>query len=108
MTIQRILCLTALIGVADVALADPPISNHSLGVLEGTAAFCAELDPEAAAKYQERAKRYVAGMQEKQVAEARDSGQYKEAYQSAGATLSAMSKDQAKKACSGLLQGGGK
>jgi hypothetical protein len=79
------------------------LSNRSLGVLEGTVAFCTEANPASSSKYHETAKRVVNGVQEKHLAERRDTEEYKSAYESVSAALGELSKEQVKTACAGLL-----
>ncbi len=70
MKIHRILCLSATIVISQLALAALPPSS-ALGQVEGTLDFCAQVDPQSAAKYAEHKKHLVQDVPEKDVAEAR-------------------------------------
>ena len=47
-----VVSLVVLMGLPFSALADPQLSGQSLGVLEGTVARCAELDPKSVEQLQ--------------------------------------------------------
>lgn len=51
MKIHRILCLSVVIALPQLALAKLP-PNSALGQVEGTLDFCAEVDPQSTAKYE--------------------------------------------------------
>jgi hypothetical protein len=104
MKIHRMLCLSALLALPNLALAKLPPSS-TLGQLEGTLDFCAQLDPQSAAKYQEFKKVLVQGEPEKDVAEARQTKEYKDAYDAIGEALGKVEKDKAVKACTSFLEG---
>jgi hypothetical protein len=103
MKIHHVFWLTAALPVMQLAQADVPFTNRSLGMMEGTLAFCAESDPATAPKYQERALAMVRGLPEKELAQARESGEYKDVYSSIGTALAGASKEEAKKTCADLL-----
>jgi len=102
MKILRIVCLSALLALPNLALAKLPPPS-ALGQVEGTLDFCAQVDPQSAAKYQEFKKALVQGEPEKDVAEARKSGEYKEAYDAIREALGKTPKDDAIKACTSLV-----
>jgi len=107
MKMHHIVLLAAAVSLPQLALAEEhehALSNRSLAVLEGTVAFCTEANPASSSKYHETAKRVVTGGSEKHLAERRDTEEYKSAYQSVGAVLGELSKEQVKTACAGLLQ----
>jgi hypothetical protein len=104
MKIHRILCLSALIALPQLALAELP-PNSALGQVEGTIDFCAQVDPQSAAKYEERKKLLVQGQPEKEVAEARKTTEYKEAHDAIREALGKVPKDQAVKGCTDFLKG---
>jgi len=104
MKIHRILCLFAVIALPQLAQATLP-PNSALGQVEGTLDFCAQVDPPSAAKYEERKKLLVQGQPENEVAEARKTTEYKEAYDSISEALGKVPKDQAVKSCSDFLKG---
>ena len=96
-----VFCCTA-IALPQLALAQLPFSNDALGKLERTLGYCAQVNPKVAAKYQELAKRLVQGVPENDLLEARATAEYKNSYDSTGAELAKVSKDEAVKACDGL------
>jgi hypothetical protein len=96
-----VLCCTA-IALPQPASAQLPFSNDALGKLERTLSYCAEMNPNAAAKYQELSKRLLQGVPEKDLSEARATAEYKNSYDSIGAELAKVSKDEAAKACDAL------
>ena len=104
MKIHRMLCLSAILAFPLLALAKLP-PNSSFGQVEGTLDFCAQADPQSAAKYAEFKKAMVQGEPEKEVAEARQSSEYKKAYDAIGEALGKVPKDQAVKACTSFLEG---
>jgi hypothetical protein len=105
MRIQRVLCLTAAIVLPQLALAKLPMTNDVLGKAEGTLDFCAQVDPPAASKYQERKKSLVRGAPEKEVVEARKTKDYKDGYDWIINELGKATKDQAVETCAAVLQG---
>jgi hypothetical protein len=103
MRLHRIACLSALLALPNLALAKLP-PNSALGQVEGTLDFCAQIDPQSAAKYQEFKKALVQGEPEKDVAEARASSEYKNAYDAIGEALGKTPKEEAIKACTSLVE----
>ena len=104
MKINRILLVCAAITVPQLIMAKLPFANDEFGKVERTLSFCSKLKPESAAKYQEIAKRYVGNATAKELAEARKTPEYKEAYESSGALLTSMPKEQVNEACSAFLK----
>jgi hypothetical protein len=96
-----VLCCAA-IALPQLASAQIPFSNDALGKLERTLSYCAEVNPNAASKYQELSKRLLQGVPEKNLSDARATAEYKDSYDSIGAELAKVSKDEAAKACDGL------
>ena len=105
MKIHRILCLGAALVVPQLALAKLPLPNDAFGKIEGTLDFCAQADSQAASKYQERKKVLVGDATEKEVAEARQTQEYKDGYQEISAQLAKVPKEKAVKACTAYLEG---
>src|SRR5262245_21855467 len=105
MKIHRVLCLGAALMVATLALAKMPYTNDAFGKVEGTLDFCAQVDPHSASKYQERKKALVKDVPQKEVDEARESKEYKDAYDWVTDELGKAPKDQAVQACSAYLDG---
>jgi hypothetical protein len=105
MKILRILCLGAAIVIPQLALAKLPLTNEAFGKLEGILDFCTQTNPQAASKYQERKKALVRDVPEKEVTEARESHEYRDAYEAVSAELSQMPKDKAVEACAASVEG---
>lgn len=105
MRIFRIVCVSAILMLASLAIAKLAVPNGVLGQTEGALDFCAQADPQSAEKYQEKKKTLVQGASEEELAEARGSDEYKEAYQSATDEMSKQSKAEVKKACAAALAG---
>ncbi len=105
MKLFRIAVLSAMVALAPLALAKLPVPNGLLGKVEGALDFCAQADPQSAAKYQGKKKAFVQGASDNEVAEARASKEYKEGYDSAGDEMSKQSKDESKKTCAAALEG---
>jgi hypothetical protein len=104
MKINRMMLVCAAIAIPQLTMAKLPFTNDEFGKVERTLSFCSELKPESAAKYQEIAKRYVGDAPEKELAEARNSPEYKEAYESNGALLADMPKEHVIEACNAFLK----
>jgi hypothetical protein len=104
MEINRILLLSAAITIPQLATAKLPFAIDEFAKVERTLGFCSELNPESAAKYQEMAKRYVENVPERELAEARNTPEYKEAYESNGALLADMPKEHVIEACNAFLK----
>jgi len=105
MRIHRILCLGVALVIPQLALAKLPFPNDSFGKVEGTLDFCARTDEQAAPKYQERKKALVRDVPEKEVAEARQTQEYKEAYDAVSAELGKVPKEKVVEACTAFLEG---
>jgi hypothetical protein len=103
MKIYRMLCLGAALAMPASALAKLSIPNDAFGRIEGALDFCAQVDSENAAKYQEQKKVLVQGASDQEVAEARASQEYKEGYDSATDEMNKQPKDQAVKTCAAGL-----
>jgi len=107
MKIHRILCLgAAIVVIPQLALAKLPFSSDVFGRVEGTLDFCAQVDSRSAAKYQEQKKLLVRDVPEKELAAARETTEYKEAYAWIGGELGKVAKDKAVQACAASLEGG--
>jgi len=105
MKLHRILCLGAALVVPQLVLAKLPAPNDSFGKMEGILDFCAQADSQAASKYQERKKVLVGDATEKEVAEARQTQEYKDSYQGMTAELAKVPKEKTVKACAAYLEG---
>jgi hypothetical protein len=105
MKIRRILWLGAAIVIPQLALAKLPMPNDAFGKIEGTLDFCAQIDSKSSEKYQEQKKVLVRDVPEKEVAEARESQEYKDAYTWISDELAKQPRDKAVKACAASLEG---
>lgn len=76
----------------------------TLGKIEGILDYCAGVSGTAPSKA--RAASVVGKVPEKDLAEARDSSEYKDSYDEIRAQLDEVPKDQAQKACSDFAKGG--
>jgi hypothetical protein len=104
MKINRILLVCAAIAIPQLTMAKLPFAIDEFAKVERTLSFCSELNPESAAKYQEMAKRYVGNAPEQELGEARNTPEYKEAYESNGALLADMPKEHVTEACNAFLK----
>ena len=93
------LSLIALVAVPLLTFAATPVPPKTLGTLEATLNFCARVDSKSADKYKEWGKMLVRDISAKDLAEARDSSEYKETYDANTAELEKVSKDKAMEAC---------
>ena len=105
MKIYKVMCLGAALAMAQLALAKSPFTNDTFGRVEGTLDFCAQVDPHATPKYEERKKAMVKGVPEKEVEEGRATQEYKDAYDWVTDELGKSPKEHAVDACSAFLQG---
>jgi hypothetical protein len=106
MKIFRTLCLGAAIVIPQLALAKLPFSNDAFGRVEATLDSCTRADPAGAPKYQERKKSLVKDVPEKEVAEARTSQEYKDAYEATTTEIGKQPKEKAVEACTASLKDG--
>ena len=105
MKIYPVLGLAAIVSVvSQLALAAPPVPPKALGSVEATIHFCSRVDSKLADKYKEWGKLLVRDMSEKELAEARGSSEYKEAYDSLSAELEKLPTKKAVDACRASLQ----
>jgi len=105
MKISRITGVAAVLLFASLALAKLSVPNGVLGTVEGALDFCAQADPQSAEKYQTKKKEFAQGATDQELAEARDSQEYKDGYKSSTDEMSKHSKDEAKKTCAAALAG---
>jgi len=81
MRIFRDICLAvAFMAVPRLTPAAPTVPPATLGHLEATVNFCASADSKWGSKYKEIGKNLVRGMSEKELADARNSSEYKDSY----------------------------
>jgi hypothetical protein len=105
MKIRRLLCLSVVLVLPQLAVAKLPMPSNSFGKLEGILDFCANADPQAASKYQERKKLVAGDASEQEVTEARKTQEYNDGYQTISEELAKLPKEQAAKACTAYLEG---
>jgi hypothetical protein len=104
MKVYRILGLCAAMVLPQLALAELPMPVESLGTVEGTLAFCAEVNPQAAAQYNEFTKLLTKDAPAQEVQEARQSSEYRQAHENIRAELAKTQAADAVKACSAFLE----
>ena len=105
MKIVRILSLSAAFLIPRLALAKLPFTNDTFGKVEGILDFCAKANPQSASKYREQKKALVKGVAEKEVAEARQSQEHKDAHEAVNAELNKQPKAKVVEACTASLEG---
>jgi len=98
------LSLAALIALPLLALAAPPVPPKALGSVEATVNFCVRVDSKSADKYKEWGKSLVRDMSEKELADARDSSDYKETYDAITVELDKVPTEKAVEACRASLK----
>ncbi len=104
MKINRILLVCAATTLPQITMAKLPFAIDEFAKVERTLSFCSELNPTSAAKYQEIGERYVGNAPAKELTEARETPEYKEAYESNGALLAEMPKEHVIEACNAFLK----
>jgi hypothetical protein len=82
------------------ASADGPVPNaRVLGVAESALSYCGPLEPEAAGRLRHRIKQLVQGASEPQLAEVRNSNEYRKAYDSVVDFVAKIDPHNAKRFC---------
>jgi hypothetical protein len=104
MKIYRILCLGAAIALPQLALAELPFGIQTLAQIDGAIDFCAQAKPEAAEKYRDFGKLLVKELPKKDLEDARNSKEYKEARKSVGEEIGKLKKEDAVSTCSDFLK----
>ena len=105
MRIRRVPCLCMAFVVPQLALADLPVNKQALGQVEGILKFCAQASPQLAKSYEEQGALLIGKASAQELAEARKSSEYKQAYESIRDQLSKLDKEDATQACSSAAQG---
>lgn len=95
----RSLGLVAVLTFANHTLAAPAVPPKALGMVEAKLDFCSRVDSESADKYKEYGKTVVAGMSEKELKEARESSDYKAAYNALTGQLEKIPQEKAVASC---------
>lgn len=106
MNIRRILCLSVVFLIPQLVSAKLQLPVEALGKMEGILDFCTQADSQSASKYQELKKAIVGDAEKKEVADARNTQEYKDSYQGISEELAKVPKEEAVKACSAYLEGG--
>jgi hypothetical protein len=88
-------------GLLTAASAPPP---NVIGQVEATMTFCGQADPPSADKYKEFAKKLTRDMSEKELADARNSKDYKDIYDAITTELQKASPDEAREGCRAILK----
>jgi len=104
MKMTAVICLAMAIAIPELALAKLPFDNSMFGKVEATLDVCSQADPPSASKYEAKKKELVEGVPEQEVAEARDTKEYKDSYEEAKTQLGKESKQDVLSACKALLQ----
>jgi len=87
--------------VAPLAHADKPALNaQALGISESILNYCGPVDPASAAKLREKIKQLVQGASEQQLAQVRNSDEYRQAYDSVVDFVGKVDEHNAKQLCS--------
>jgi hypothetical protein len=100
-----ILCLVASVVFPHVAGAKLSMTPQALGVIESKLDYCAQVDPDSAAKYKERGKAFVADATKEELEKARSTSEYKQSYEETTDDLNKAPKKDTVKACTDFLQG---
>ena len=91
----------AWLAVPLLAHADTPSVNpQALGIMESIVNYCGRLDPAAVVKLREQAKQLAQGASERQLAEVRNSNEYREGYDSVVDFVAKIDERNAKQICS--------
>jgi len=98
--------MSIVLGLPLLVVAKLPLPNDVLGRMEAVLDTCAQVNPTMAAKYQEGKKTLVQGASSQEVAQARATKEYKEAYDQAKAQLDKEPKEQTAKTCAASMEGG--
>src|ERR1700746_3200585 len=104
MKLYRIRALLAMLALSQIALSQSAVPPGALGKVEATVGFCGRGDSTNANKYEELRKRIVAGMSDKELADARNSSEYRDSFQEATDELERLPTAKAVEACRGALQ----
>lgn len=103
MKIATVLLVTSAAVLPCIAAAELPFTPHSLGTVQGTIDFCAKVKPDAAQRYQEFVKHLVNDVAREDVAKARATSQYRDAYETTMRALSDAPQREAVESCAAFL-----
>lgn len=93
------LSLAAILTFPQVTFAASSVPAKALGQIEAAGDFCARVDAPSADKYKAAGKALVRGMSEKEVKEARESSDYRTAYDTMTGALEKVPQDKAVESC---------
>lgn len=93
------LMLAALGALAPVAHAELQLSAAALGQLEAVVEHCGRVNAASAEGYKSFAKGLMGNATDKELAEARESAEYRAAYAAASEQIGKLSKEESDKAC---------
>lgn len=96
-------CVLAVMAQSALAEQPAPPSGRSLGMMEAILSRCAQVDPKAAAQYEQRIQLIIQGAGEVVVAEVRKSDEYRQSYDSTTESLREVSEHDAREACARSL-----
>ena len=99
MRFAGICMLVALGAVSQAARADLPVGRAVLGQLEAVLEHCGRVSPASAERHKEFAKALTGNATDKDLAEARNSAEYREAHDAASEQISNLPKEESDKAC---------
>ena len=100
----RALGLGAVLTLPQLMHAAHSVPPQALGQIEATGNFCARVDAPWADKYKQAGKALAAIMSEKELKEARESSDYKTAYDALTGTLEKIPQDKAVESCRARLR----
>ena len=98
------LCFAALLALPQLTLAASSMPAAALGQIEATVNFCVQADSKGADQYKELGKAMVRDMTPKELADARNSSEYKDSYDAITAELKKIPADKVVEGCRAALQ----
>jgi hypothetical protein len=103
MKIRRLLLLGTAVSVPQLGGAQLPIPNEAFAKIESVLDFCIKADPKDSDKYEKLREGLMKDSAEKDMLEARESQEYKDAYQQEKGEFTKMPKEKAIEACSASI-----
>ena len=103
MNFRRTLCIAAVAALSQLVSAAPGVSPQALGHVDATVDFCARVDSKSAASYKAWGKGLFEGVPDKELADARNSGDYRETYDAIAAALAKVPAGEAVGTCRAAL-----
>jgi hydroxypyruvate isomerase len=99
MKIHRILCLSAVIWLPQLAQAELLFTNQALGMVQATLDFCARVDARDAATFHAQETNLVRDVSNQELAGARSNSEYKQAYDLISTALNKVERGDAAETC---------